>query len=174
MSERLLLPEKIYGFCGSEVNIYFANVFTCINPANYVFKFHCDIGHCGRNRWYCIPARMPVLIRESWKSLMKTVLLPGQNANWSSAIRKNPPQGDTTCRERCHARICMTIEREAAQTRAGKKNKKSAGELAPIVFRSNHSPRGFSQAVALCCRACVCIRMSVWLWLLPAPCVPLR
>lgn len=55
MSERLLLPEKIYGFCGSEVNIYFANVFTCINPANYVFKFHCDIGHCGRNRWYCIP-----------------------------------------------------------------------------------------------------------------------
>lgn len=55
MSERLLLPEKIYGFCGTEVNIYFANVFTCINPDNYVFKFHCGIGHSCKDRWYCIP-----------------------------------------------------------------------------------------------------------------------
>ena len=55
MQDKLLLPSVIYGATGIEMNLYFANVFSCINPKNYFFKFHCDIGRCDQERWRCIP-----------------------------------------------------------------------------------------------------------------------
>ncbi len=55
MQDKLLLPPVIYGTVGIEMNLYFANVFACINPANYFFKFHCPIGRCDQERWRCIP-----------------------------------------------------------------------------------------------------------------------
>ena len=65
MQDKLLLPSVIYGTAGIEMNLYFANVFTCINPKNYFFKFHCDIGRCDQERWRCIPTAENVGIHEA-------------------------------------------------------------------------------------------------------------
>ena len=53
--ERLILPPNIYASVGNEMNLYFDNIFLCLNPRNYAFEFHCDIGRCDEKRWYCIP-----------------------------------------------------------------------------------------------------------------------
>ncbi len=55
MIERLLLPPVVCGCTGIEMNIYFTNVFTCINPSNYVFKFSCPVGRCDTDRWHLVP-----------------------------------------------------------------------------------------------------------------------
>ena len=65
MRERLFLPPFLYGCTGIEMNLYFANVFTCINPGNYVFKFHCEIGRCDQERWRCIPRQEETGVHEA-------------------------------------------------------------------------------------------------------------
>ena len=44
MNERLFLPERLFGCIGIEMNLYFANIFTALDPANYFFRFSCDLG----------------------------------------------------------------------------------------------------------------------------------
>ncbi|MBE6384355.1 MAG: hypothetical protein E7048_01675 [Lentisphaerae bacterium] len=53
---KLLLPEKIYAVAGFEINIYFQNVVTVINPANYAFDVECEKGRCDQERWRWTPA----------------------------------------------------------------------------------------------------------------------
>lgn len=55
-ASRLILPPVIYASVGYETNVYFDNVFLCLNPRNYAFEFHCDIGRCDEKRWRYIPA----------------------------------------------------------------------------------------------------------------------
>ena len=38
---KLLLPERIYAVPGVEINVYFQNIVTVINPDNYVFDVDC-------------------------------------------------------------------------------------------------------------------------------------
>ena len=52
---KLLLPEKIYALAGFEINIYFQNVVTVINPANYAFDVSCEKGRCDQERWRWTP-----------------------------------------------------------------------------------------------------------------------
>ena len=52
---KLLLPEVIYALPGFEINIYFQNVVTVINPANYAFDVECEKGRCDQLRWRWIP-----------------------------------------------------------------------------------------------------------------------
>ena len=52
---RLLLPEKIYAVPGVETNIYFNNIVTVINPANYVFDVTCPKGRNDLKRWRFTP-----------------------------------------------------------------------------------------------------------------------
>ena len=52
---KLLLPEVIYALPGFEINIYFQNIVTVINPANYAFDVECKKGRCDQLRWRWIP-----------------------------------------------------------------------------------------------------------------------
>ena len=52
----LMLPEKIYALAGFEINIYFQNVVTVINPANFAFDVECEKGRCDQERWRWIPS----------------------------------------------------------------------------------------------------------------------
>ena len=52
---RLLLPETIYAVPGVESNIYFNNIVTVINPANYVFDVTCSKGRNDLKRWRFTP-----------------------------------------------------------------------------------------------------------------------
>ena len=52
---KLLLPKKIYALPGSEINIYFQNIITVINPANYAFDISCKKGRCDSKRWRWTP-----------------------------------------------------------------------------------------------------------------------
>ena len=52
---RLLLPAKIYAVPGVESNIYFSNIITVINPANYVFDVTCSKGRNDQKRWRFTP-----------------------------------------------------------------------------------------------------------------------
>lgn len=52
---KLLLPEVIYALPGHEINIYFQNVVTVINPANFAFDVECEKGRCDQLRWRWIP-----------------------------------------------------------------------------------------------------------------------
>ena len=65
MNERLFLPERLFGCIGIEMNLYFANIFTALNPANYFFRFSCDLGRCDEKRWHCIPDGNAVGIHEA-------------------------------------------------------------------------------------------------------------
>lgn len=57
---RLLIPEKIYAVPGVETNIYFNNVVTVINPANYVFDVTCSKGRNDLKRWRFTPQKSDV------------------------------------------------------------------------------------------------------------------
>lgn len=57
---QMLLPELLYAVPGVELNIYFANVFLCINPANYFFDVDCDKGKNERKRWSFTPTEKDV------------------------------------------------------------------------------------------------------------------
>lgn len=52
---KLLLPEKLYALPGFEINIYFQNVVTVINPANFAFDVECEKGRCDALRWRWTP-----------------------------------------------------------------------------------------------------------------------
>lgn len=52
---KLLLPKKIYASPGIECNIYFDNIVTVINPANYVFEVNCETGRNDAKRWRFTP-----------------------------------------------------------------------------------------------------------------------
>ena len=54
---RLLLPEKIYAVPGVEMNVYFNNIVTVINPNNYVFDVDCKKGRNDQKRWRFIPQK---------------------------------------------------------------------------------------------------------------------
>ena len=70
MNERLFLPESLCGCIGMEMNLYFANIFTTLNPANYFFRFSCDLGRCDEKRWHCIPDGNSVGIHEAHLQIM--------------------------------------------------------------------------------------------------------
>ena len=52
---KLLIPAKIYAVPGVETNVYFQNVVTVVNPANYVFDVDCDKGRNDLKRWRFTP-----------------------------------------------------------------------------------------------------------------------
>ena len=54
---RLLVPEKIYAVPGIEMNVYFNNIVTVINPANYVFDVNCEKGRNDVKRWRYTPEK---------------------------------------------------------------------------------------------------------------------
>ena len=54
---RLFVPEKIYAVPGVEMNVYFNNIVTVINPANYVFDVDCSKGRNDRKRWRFTPQK---------------------------------------------------------------------------------------------------------------------
>ena len=53
---KLFLPEKIYAVPGVEMNVYFNNIVTVINAANYVFDVDCAKGRNDTKRWRYTPA----------------------------------------------------------------------------------------------------------------------
>ncbi len=55
MQRKLLLSETIYAVAGSEVNVYFDNVFLSIHPENFAFEVKCMKGRCDEKRWSFIP-----------------------------------------------------------------------------------------------------------------------
>ena len=63
---RLLVPEKIYAVPGVEMNVYFNNIVTVINPANYVFDVDCKKGRNDLKRWRFTPRKEDVGTWE-WK-----------------------------------------------------------------------------------------------------------
>ena len=52
---RLLLPEVIYAVPGVEMNVYYNNIITVPNPANYVFSVDCAKGRNMQKRWCFTP-----------------------------------------------------------------------------------------------------------------------
>ena len=50
-----MIPEKIYAVPGVEMNVYFNNIVTVINPANYVFDVDCPKGRNDLKRWRFTP-----------------------------------------------------------------------------------------------------------------------
>ena len=57
MQDKLILPEKIYAVPGIESNIYYAQIFRTINPANYSFEFVCKKGNNEAKRWHYTPKK---------------------------------------------------------------------------------------------------------------------
>jgi len=58
--QKLVLPEVIYAVPGVETNIYFENVYFCVNPDNFVFDTDCPKGCNYRDRWSFTPAENEV------------------------------------------------------------------------------------------------------------------
>ncbi len=54
--QKLVLPEAVYAVPGVEANIYFENVYFCVNPNNYLFDVDCPKGCNYRDRWSFTPA----------------------------------------------------------------------------------------------------------------------
>ena len=53
----ILLPKKIYGVVGQEINIYFDNIiYTSNTNKNFEIKVVCNIGQQQNERWTCIPS----------------------------------------------------------------------------------------------------------------------
>ena len=57
MNDRLLMPSVVHGTVGEEMNLYFANLFAVLNPANYTYQFCCDKGSCCEERWHFTPGK---------------------------------------------------------------------------------------------------------------------
>ncbi len=50
-----MVPEKIYAVVGREINIYFRNLVTVINPDMLAFEVNTKLGRTDAVRWHCIP-----------------------------------------------------------------------------------------------------------------------
>lgn len=60
MNDFLLIPPVIHGTVGEEMNLYFANLFAVLNPADYAFQFDCEKGACCAERWHFTPGKEDV------------------------------------------------------------------------------------------------------------------
>lgn len=86
---RLLIPEKIYAVPGVESNVYFNNVVTVINPANYVFDVDCPKGRNEQKRWHFTPKKSDV---GTWKWKIKVINETGIVAEGNSELVVLPPE----------------------------------------------------------------------------------
>ncbi len=50
-----MVPEKIYAVVEREINIYFRNLVTVINPDMLAFEVNTNLGRTDAERWHCIP-----------------------------------------------------------------------------------------------------------------------
>ena len=80
---KLLIPEKIYAVPGVEMNVYFNNVVTVINPANYVFDVDCSKGRNDLKRWRFTPEEKDV---GSWKWEIRVIGQSGVIASAKSEL----------------------------------------------------------------------------------------
>jgi lysophospholipase L1-like esterase len=85
---RLLIPEKIYAVPGVESNVYFNNVVTVINPANYVFDVDCPKGRNDLKRWRFTPGKSDV---GTWKWKIRVIDDSGEVAQAESELVVLPP-----------------------------------------------------------------------------------
>ena len=85
---RLLVPEKIYAVPGVESNVYFRNVTTVINPANYVFDVDCPKGRNDLKRWRFTPEKGDV---GTWKWKLRMLDGSGVVAEAESELVVLPP-----------------------------------------------------------------------------------
>ena len=53
---RLVVPPRIYGVSGCETSIYYRNLTSVINPANYAFEVECEKGRMDEERWRWTPS----------------------------------------------------------------------------------------------------------------------
>ena len=80
---RLLIPEKIYAVPGVEMNVYFNNVVTVVNPANYVFDVDCEKGRNDLKRWRFTPKKEDV---GTWKWKIRVINESGVVAEGESEV----------------------------------------------------------------------------------------
>ncbi len=80
---RLLVPERIYAVPGIETNIYFNNIVTVVNPANYVFDVDCKKGRNDLKRWRFTPEKSDV---GTWKWKIRVITESGVAAEAESEI----------------------------------------------------------------------------------------
>lgn len=80
---RLLVPEKIYAVPDVEMNVYFNNIVTVINPANYVFDVDCQKGRNDLKRWRFTPKKEDV---GTWKWKIRVINEKGVVAEAESVI----------------------------------------------------------------------------------------
>ena len=85
---RLLVPEKIYAVPSVESNVYFRNVTTVINPANYVFDVDCPKGRNDLKRWRFTPEKGDV---GTWKWKIRVIGESGVVAEAESELVVLPP-----------------------------------------------------------------------------------
>ncbi|MBQ7206920.1 MAG: SGNH/GDSL hydrolase family protein [Lentisphaeria bacterium] len=80
---RLLIPEKLYAVPGVEMNVYFNNIVTVINPANYVFDVDCEKGRNDLKRWRFAPKKEDV---GTWKWKIRVISENGVAAEAESEL----------------------------------------------------------------------------------------
>ncbi len=80
---RLLVPEKIYAVPGMEMNVYFNNIVTVVNPANYVFDVDCEKGRNDLKRWRFTPKKEDV---GTWKWKIRVIGESGVVAEGESEV----------------------------------------------------------------------------------------
>lgn len=85
---KLLVPEKIYAVPGVEINLYFNNIVTVINPANYVFDVNCKKGRNDLKRWRFTPEAKDV---GSYKWSIRVIDQKGVVAQAESELIVLPP-----------------------------------------------------------------------------------
>ena len=52
---RLVMPPRIYATAGCEINIYYRNLTSVIDPAGFAFDVECGFGRMDQDRWHWIP-----------------------------------------------------------------------------------------------------------------------
>ena len=85
---RLLIPERIYAVPGVESNVYFRNVTTVVNPANYVYDVDCAKGRNDLKRWRFTPKKEDV---GTWKWKIRVLTEDGVAAEAESELVVLPP-----------------------------------------------------------------------------------